>query len=183
MPVGNAFATANFARLFVMERAKFRIEVANAFTSEELQSSTVVLVGGPENTWSSFLTETLRFHIASQAGADSKETVWIEDRKNPGRRDWSLSTPSQNSGDITDFAILGRVKDTRSGQWRVIASGLNDVGTSVASRTLSDANYMREITKHLPPGWASKNLEVVVSIKVTNSHKIDYPQLVAYEIW
>jgi hypothetical protein len=182
MPVGNAFATANFARLFVMERAKFRIEVANAFTSEELQSSTVVLVGGPENTWSSFLTETLRFHIASQAGADSKETVWIEDRKNPGRRDWSLSTPSQNSGDITDFAILGRVKDTRSGQWRVIASGLNDVGTSVASRTLSDANYMREITKHLPPGWASKSFEVVISVKVANG-KVGYPQLVAYEIW
>jgi hypothetical protein len=182
MPIGNAFATSNFARLLVLEGVRFRIDIANAFTSEELQSSTVVLVGGAENTWSSFLTETLRFHISSQTGADSKETVWIEDRKNPGRRDWSLSTPSQNSGDITDFAILGRVKDPRSGQWRVIASGLNDVGTSVASRTLTDANFMREITKHLPAGWASKNLEVVVSVKVGNG-KVGYPQLVAYEIW
>jgi hypothetical protein len=74
------------------------------------------------------------------------------------------------------------VKDPRSGQWRVIASGLNDVGTSVASRTLTDANFMREITKHLPAGWASKNLEVVVSVKVGNG-KVGYPQLVAYEIW
>ncbi len=181
-PVGNVFATTDIARLLAAEGIKFRIDVANAFTAEELQSSTVILIGGADNPWTSFSTEDLRFHIASQNDPGSKGMVWIEDRKNPGSKEWSFTSPSQYSGEVADYAILARFKDPRSGQWRVLASGLDGVGTSTASRVLVMGSSMREIARQLPAGWASKNIEVVLKVKIFNG-KVGYPQLVAYEVW
>jgi hypothetical protein len=181
-PVGNVFATADIARMLTIENVKFRIDVANAVTSEQLQMSTAILIGGIDNPWISFVTENLRFHIASQNDPGSNGTVWIEDRKNPGNRGWSFSPPSQNSGELDDYAMLARFKDPRSGQWRVLASGLGGVGTSTASQALVLASSMKEITRQLPADWASKNIEVVLKVKVLNG-KSGYPQLVAYEIW
>jgi hypothetical protein len=181
-PIGNVFATADIARLLAAEGVKFRIDVANAFTAEELQSSTVILIGGLDNPWSSFATENLRFHIASQDNPGSNPTRWIEDSNNPGKRDWSFSSPSQNSGESVDYAILARVKDPHSGQWRVLVSGLGDVGTSAASKILVLASNMREITKQLPAGWASRNIEIILKIRIMNG-KPDYTQMATYEIW
>ena len=181
-PIGNLFATADIARLLVAQGVRFRIDVANAFTAEELQSSTVVLIGGKDNPWASFTTEDLRFHIASQNDSGASGTVWIEDRKNPGNRNWSFSSPSENSGELVDYALLARFRDPRSGQWRVLAGGLGGVATSTASKVLVIASSMKEITKELPAGWESKNIEIVLKVKVFNG-KPGYPELAAYEIW
>jgi hypothetical protein len=181
-PVGNVFAAADIARMLSIENVKFRIEVANAVTSEHLQMSTAILIGGIDNPWTSFVTENLRFHIVSQNDPGSNGTVWIEDRKNQGKRDWSFSPPSQNSGEVADYALLARFKDQRSGQWRVLVSGLGGVGTSTASQALVLASSMTEITKQLPAGWASKNIEIVLKVKVING-KPGYPQMVTYEMW
>ena len=181
-PVGNVFATADIARLLTSEGVRFRIDVANAFTTEELQSSTMILIGGTDNPWTSFTTEDLRFHVASQKDAGPNGTVWIEDRKNPGKRDWSFTSPPEYSGELVDYALLARFKDQRSGQWRVVVSGLGGVGTGTASKVLALASSMREITKQLPAGWESKNIEIVLKVRVLNG-KSDYPQLLAYEIW
>jgi hypothetical protein len=181
-PIGNISATADIARLLAAEGVKFRVDLANSFTMEELQSSTVILIGGVDNPWTSFMTEELRFDIASFNGPESRKAVWIEDRKNPGNRDWSFTSPSQSSGESVDYAIIARFKDLRSGQWRVLASGLGDAGTSTASRVLVLATSMREITRQLPTGWASRNIEIVLRVRILNGRS-DYPQLVTYEIW
>jgi hypothetical protein len=181
-PLGNAFAVADIARLFALEGAKSRIDVANAINAEQLQTSTVILIGGLDNIWTAMLTEPLRFHFLSQTDAASQKTVWIEDRKNPGKRDWSISNLSQSPGEVNDYAIVARFKDPKTGQWRVVVSGVNDVGTNIASRILTGPNNIIELTKHLPAGWDSKNIEVVFRVKIVNG-KFGYPEFVAYDIW
>jgi hypothetical protein len=182
MTVGDALATADFVRVLSTNQKSFRIAVSNLVTAEELQSSTVVMVGGVDNLWISYVTDGLRFHLASQIDGDSKKALWIEDRKNPSRRDWSLTTPSSASGEMTHFAIVARVMDSKTGLWRVVASGLDGTGTYVAARLMVDANYTKEFTKHLPKDWHSKNVEAVIAVKEVNG-KVGFPQVVDYEVW
>jgi hypothetical protein len=108
--------------------------------------------------------------------------VWIEDCNNHGERDWLISPPSQNAGELVGYAILARMKDPGSGQWRVFAGGLSDIGTSIASEVLVVPGGMQEMTKQLPAGWASKNVEMAIKVKTVNGTP-GYPQLVAYDIW
>lgn len=182
MPVGDALAAADFARLLTLKDKKFHIAVANTVTTEDMQAATVVMVGGIDNPWTSYVTDELRFHFSSQITADSKKVVWIEDRRNPSKRDWSLAVPAPASGDVMDFAIVARVKDPKTDSWRVVASGLDGNGTGVAARLLVDANYTKELTARLPKGWTSKNIEVVIAVKVTNG-KVGFPSVVDYEVW
>jgi hypothetical protein len=182
MPIGNGLAVAEITRFFALRGEAFRIEMANSVTAEQLQSSTVILIGGLDNPWTSFVTEPLRFRLTAQAGTTSRETAWIEDRKNPGKRDWFISVASPASGDMSDYAILARFKDVKTGQWRVVISGLNGVGTDAASRILAVPNNMRELIDHLPTGWAFKNLEAVFKVRTIDG-KVGFPQFVTYEIW
>ena len=67
-PLGDTFATADVARLLDGEGVKYRINVANLVTADQLQATTVILIGGMENQWTSATIERLRFHFASQNG-------------------------------------------------------------------------------------------------------------------
>jgi hypothetical protein len=64
----------------------------------------------------------------------------------------------------------------------VAAGGLDGVGTGAAARLLVDANYTTELTRRLPKGWNSKNIEAVITVQVING-KAGIPRMVAYEIW
>jgi hypothetical protein len=180
--IGNAFAVADITHLLSIKGARYRIDIANSVTLKQMQSSTVILIGGVDNPWTLFEANNLRFYVRAQNEPNPTGTVWIEDRRNPGKKDWFFSTPSPNSGEVTAYAILARYKDASSGQWRVVVSGLNDVSMSIASGALTDPGSMRGITRRLPAGWTSKNLEMVFEVKIV-SGKPSYPQMVAYEIW
>lgn len=182
MPVGDALATADFVRFLEHENQKYHVSTASSVTAEDIQSSTVVLVGGAGNIWTYYATEGLRFHFSSRIDADSKESVWIEDSKNPSRKDWSLAAHLPETVAMDDFAIVARVKDPKNGLWRVVAGGLDGIATSVASRYLVDANYAEEMSTLLPKGRNSKNLEAVISFKVVQG-KVSSPHMVAYEVW
>jgi len=181
-PIGNAFAIAAITRLLDTKGAKSRLDIANSITQEQLRLSTVILIGGMDNPLVLDEQNGLRFRIASQRDRGASGTAWIEDRNNPGKRVWLISSPSQNSEELIDYAILARAKDPGSGQWRVFASGLNDIGTYVASEMLAVPGSLQQMTKRFPAGWTSRNVEMVIQVKIV-AGKPGYPQLVAYEIW
>jgi hypothetical protein len=182
MPVGDAFATADFARLLDLKVKKFRIVSANTVPIADLESATVLLVGGVGNPWTWYMTEGLRFHFLKQTGNDSKETVWIKDRDNPSRMDWSLSASRPPSGKVQDFAILARVKDSKTGRWRVVAGGLDEIGTGIAARFLVEEQYTKELVKFLPANWSSRNVEAVIEVQVIDGD-VGPAQVVATEVW
>ncbi len=178
-PIGNAFAIAAIIQLLDLEGAKFRIGVANSVTQEQMRLSTVILIGGIDNPLTLYEQNSMRFRIATAPGSNG--TVWIEDRDHPEKREWSLSPPSPNSEALADYAILARFKDPGTGQWRVFAGGLDGVGTDSASEILAVPNSMQEVTKQLPAGWTSKNVEMVIKVSLVNGRP-GYAQLVAYDI-
>jgi hypothetical protein len=181
-PTGNADALVAIARLLDLEGATFRLEDASAIAAEQVRMSTMVLIGGPENPLILYEGSSLRFRINSQQDQGSDRTVWIEDQNNRSNRGWTISSSSQSSEEYTDYAILARFKNPVSGQWRVFASGLNGVGTSIASEILVAPNTMQELTRQLPVEWRTKNVEMVIKVEVVKG-RAGYPQLAAYEIW
>jgi hypothetical protein len=183
MPVGDAFAIVDFARLLSSKRKRFRISTADSVTLNDLQASTVLLVGTANNPWISYLTEGLRFQFLVQAGSNSKETIWIEDRKNPSSRNWSPAPSSSGSGAAQHDAIVARVIDPKINRWRMIAAGLDGIGTSTAARIMVEANYFSVLAGQLPAQWTSKNnVEAVISVPMVNG-EAGVPEVVAYEVW
>jgi len=182
VPVGDAIAAVDFARVLSSKGARFRVAVADAVSLTELQAATVLMVGGSDNPWTSYATAGWRFHFATRSNARGGATQWIEDGKNPAQKDWVLPNPSSLSGSVEDYAIVARAIDPRSGRWRVIAAGLDGTATAVAARFLVDPNYLKELTGQLPAHWESKNIEAVISVPV-ESGSARFPQVAAYEIW
>jgi hypothetical protein len=182
IPLGDALATADFARILGRKDARFRIAVANSVSITDLQAATVLLVGGSDNPWTSYSTEGFRFHFSTKTDGSGNVTQWIEDSKNPAQKDWLLQNSPSSSGSVQDYAIVARAIDPRVGRWRVIAAGLDGTATGVAARLLVDPNYLKELTGHLPADWRLKNIEAVISVPVVNG-EARLPHLVAYEVW
>ncbi len=182
MPVGDALATADFARLLGLKEIRFRIAVANSISMTDLQASTVLLIGGPDNPWTSYLTEGLRFRFSKKTDSGGKEWVWIGDGRNPSRQDWSLHAASTVSGPALDYAIVARILDPKAGRWRVIAAGLDGDATGIAARFLIFPAYLKGLTGRLPSEWQSKNVEAVLAVPIING-EAGIPQVVAYEVW
>lgn len=179
MPVGDAFATADFARLLGTKDKRFRIATASTVSMTDLQPATVLLVGGSDNPWTLYATEGLRFHFSVEAESSNHAPTWIEDNKNPSHKEWSLHSASSSG---QNYALIARFIDPRVGRWRVVAAGLDGAATGVAARMVVDPNYLKELTGHLPDGWRSRNLEVVVSVPVVNG-EVRFPHVVTDDIW
>ena len=116
MPVGDAFATADFARWLGTKDKRFRIAVAGSISITDLQPATVLLVGGADNPWTLYATEDLRFHFSAKSDSVPIIPMRIEDRKNPSGQDWSLNS-SSTAGSVQDYALVAPVH--RSQGWPV----------------------------------------------------------------
>jgi len=164
----------------LQKEMRFRIALANSLSAEDLQLGTAILVGGVNNRWTMSAIDGLRYHFVSLVGIDSNDQVRIEDRENPSQRNWTHA--ASTSGVVTDYALVARFIDSKTGRWRVVASGLDGIGTGVAARLLVDAQYTKEMTRNLPSGWIFKNIEVVIEVPVIKGNA-GYPKMIAYEVW
>ena len=78
--------------------------------------------------------------------------------------------------------MLCRIRNSLTGGLTLVAAGLKQFGTEAAGRLLADPDQLGAILQKLPAGWESRNIEIVLKVKVFNG-KSGYPQLVAYEVW
>lgn len=139
------------------------IRPAHGASLSDLRSAPAVLIGSYNNEWAMKLGESMhfRFHRESEVGLR-----WIEDTANPQRRDWSMDLSAPYGKVTEDFALISRVQDPIAGRWLIIISGLTGSGTSAACEILTDANAMTSFATHLPKDWSSKNLQVVLAVKL-----------------
>ena len=108
---------AGLASLLQSNGKAYRIlNRAGATSFRELQSGPFVLIGGMNNEWTLRLTSGLRF---SFGGAPNGAQV--VDKQNPSNTAWSLdyTTPVAQ---FRDYAIVSRVRDSKTEQTAVIAS-------------------------------------------------------------
>jgi hypothetical protein len=152
-------------------------ESTTSFT--DLRRGPTVFIGAFDNAWTLRLTSALRFHFANNAPITQ---LWIEDRANPGKREWVLESSQQQTAVYKDHAIVARFLDPTTHQFVVVAAGIARGGTMAAGEFLVDAHDMDEMVNQLPHNWKRRNIEVVLETEVIQGRS-GPPHVCAVHVW
>jgi hypothetical protein len=145
----------------------------------DLRPSPSVFIGAFDNRWTLRLTGPLRFHFVNDP---SMTKFWIEDRDNPGKREWLLDRLQQQTEDYKDYAIVARFLAPDTDQFVVVAAGIGRGGTVAAGEFLVNEHRMDELLKQIPRDWQKKNIEVVLETQVIQGRS-GPPRVRAVHVW
>ncbi len=170
----------NLAGLLHTYGKTYRVQGEATTSLTDLRRGPSVFIGAYDNGWTLRLTSPLRYHF----GNDKEMTqFWIEDRANPGKRDWMLDrSVQQQTGTYKDYAIVARLVDPDTDQFVVVAAGIGRGGTVAAGEFLVDANRMDEMLKQVPRNWKQKNVEIVLETQVIQGRS-GPPRITAVHVW
>jgi len=170
----------NIAGLLRTFGKTYRVQGEISTSLTDLRRGPTVFIGAFDNGWTLRLTSQLRYHFGNDH--DMNE-FWIEDRKNPGKRDWVLyRNVQQETGTYKDYAIVARFVDPNTDQYVVVAAGIGRGGTVAAGEFLVDAHRMEEILSQVPANWKNKNMELVLETQVIDGRS-GPPHVVATHFW
>jgi hypothetical protein len=173
----DAMTLARIAGVLQAHNKRYSIQSEASTTFSELRNGPVILIGAFNNEWTMRLTGQLRFNFKVDAAAQS---LWIDDRKNPGRRQWTVDL--KGSTVDRDYAIITRVRDLTTDRIVTVAAGVLGYGTMAAGEFLSSPEYLEGMARNAPPGWAARNLQVVLSTQVIGGSS-GPPRVVATYFW
>ena len=149
------------------------LRVESEYSYRDLRNSQAVLIGAFNNEWTMNLVADLRFTFVEKDG------IRIGDKVSAGRF-WP-SLPIQVY-DRRDFAIVGRLKDPKTGQFTVIIAGLTSRGTEAAAEFVTNTSELGTELQAAPPDWPSKSLELVLETDVVDG-VAGLPHVVASYYW
>ena len=158
----------------------YRVLGESTTSLTDLRRGPSVFIGAFDNSWTLRLTSPLRFHFANDAAMTQ---LWIEDRANPGKREWVMNrSQQQQTGTYKDYAIVARFVDPNTDQFVVVAAGIGRGGTVAAGEFLVDANRMDEMLNQVPSNWKRKNIEIVLETQVIENLS-GPPRISAVHVW
>jgi len=157
----------------------YRVLGESTTSLTDLRRGPSVFIGAFDNSWTLRLTSPLRFHFVNNAPMTQ---LWIEDRANPGKREWVLDRSQQDTGVYKDYAIVARFVDPNTDQFVVVAAGIGRGGTVAAGEFLVDAHRMDEMLNQVPGDWRRKNLEIVLETQVIQGRS-GPPRISAVHVW
>ncbi len=173
--LGDAYAGVSLSGLFGQLGKPSQVRIGSNYSFEDLRNSPAVVVGAFNNRWTMDLTTNLHFAFVEK---DGKFTI---QEQTPGGRVWPQYAVN-SAGERTDFAIVGRILDSRTGQFIAIVAGIDGTGTQAAAEFVSHSEYIEKGLRDAPPDWQKKNFEVVLKTTITDSIA-GPPQVVAAYYW
>lgn len=170
----DAYAAEVLAAYFATENQPSQVRLGSDYTYEDIKSSPAILVGAYNNPWMDRVMSDLPigFH-------ESGEVLWIEDRTKPGQV-WKASSNGRLGS--TDFALVARLLNSKTGQFLLIVSGVGMVGTKAAGQLVTHEEDLAAALRSAPRGWEKKNLEIVFETDIVNGSPSP-PHAVAVKIW
>ncbi len=172
--VGDAYAALSLSGLLGKIGKPKQVRFGSNYSFEDLRNSPAVVVGAFNNRWTMKLTENLHFAFVEKNGQFTiQEHV-------PGGRVWRQFAVS--AGEPSDFAIVGRLLDSKTGQFTVVVAGIDGTGTRAAADFVSNPESMEKGLHDAPVGWQKRNLEVVLQTAITDS-TAGPPRVVAAYYW
>ena len=163
LALGDAMCLSSLAVFLAQRNHEYHIRGGGLTSFADLRENTTVLIGGFTNDWTMRLTAQLRFTFKRNADG---ATIYVNDRLNPGARQWQLTNAWPDWNMPQDYAIVTRVFDPNTGKVVVSAAGITQYGTAAAGEFLTDPKYLKQALGHAPKDWQQKNLEVVLSTRV-----------------
>jgi hypothetical protein len=161
---------------WLLERGGTNYEMSSAPSTSlnEMRDRPLVLVGAYNNPWTLRLLTPLRYYFPPEP-AES-----ILDRQNPQaywKRDRSVTYSNSD-----DFALVARFHASTTGGIVVALAGLGRNGTEAATQFATSPQYMQMLRDRIGKDINSKNIEVVLKIRVIEG-KTGAPSIEAVYVW
>lgn len=158
--VGDAYAAVDLSGTLGRLGKPSQVRIGTGYSFEDLRNSPAVLVGAFNNNWTMQLSPNLHFNFV-----EDREDFAIREVL-PGNRVWRAHWDER--GQLTeDYALIGRILDSKTGQFTIIVAGIAGAGTRAAGNLVSNPSALELALRGLPAGWQNKNLELVVDTAVT----------------
>lgn len=173
--LGDVQAAVSISSLLGRLGKPTQVRIGNHYSYEDLHNSPSAVIGAFNNKWTMQITPGLHFRFVEDGSNYSiKENV-------PGGRVWISHVNGSQQLD-QDFAIVARLLDSNTGQFTIVAAGLQAGGTQAAGEFVSKPESLEKAIRALPSGWQSKNVEFVLATNITDA-VAGPPTVVAYYIW
>ena len=170
---GDLLASHLIASMLQGMHQPYEVKANNTVDVRDLPTRTVVLIGYSSTQWES-ICKQLRFYIdAEKAGMitdHGKDTEWY-----PHHVTKDLHTDE-------DYAIVSRFLDPSTRAMVVLVSGAEQYGTEGAAMLVTNPDMLSNALRDRPPGWESKNLQIVLHMKVIANSPAT-PEVVATYYW
>jgi hypothetical protein len=175
VPAADASVAVALSGLFGKLDRPNQLRVGVAATYEDLRNFPAAVIGGFDSRWTMQLVSSLRFIFLWDRGQYTiREQV-------PGGRVWTTRL-GPHGETVEDFAIVGRLIDSKTGQFTVTVAGIGPRGTQAAGEFVSSPRYLEEGLAHAPADWQNRNLEVLLQTTVTDS-VAGPPHVIAIYTW
>jgi hypothetical protein len=173
--LGDAYAGVSLSGLFGKMGKPSQVRIGSNYPFADLRNSPAVVVGAFNNRWTMQLTANLHFAFVEK---DGRFTI---QEQAPGGRVWRQFTVN-SEGETSDFAIVSRLLDSKTGQFTVAVAGVSGTGTQAAAEFASNPEYLEKGLRNAPAGWQKRNLEVVLQTTITDS-LAGPPRVIAAYYW
>lgn len=179
LAVSDVSALAAVSGILRSSHRSYLIRPSTVVDLAQLRTQSAVLIGAFNNSWTLRLTAPLRFDFVQDLATKTK---WIQDRKNPGMRGWSIVTTTPYRLVTDDWAVISRFRDPETEHWIVTVAGVSRWGTIAAGEFLTNPVYLKELARLAPASWARNNLQAVIATKVIDGQP-GPPRILATEFW
>ncbi len=154
--IGDAFALGQLAGFLRGRQKDVKIRMGNDVSFADLRSSPAVLIGAFTNQWTMPMTSNLRYVFERAPGS------WAIKDQMSGQRWQRDAAPNPAS----DYVLLSRIFDSRTGDIVITAAGLAHAGTQMAGEFLTNPAYLRQALKDAPADWPRRNVQLVLAGEV-----------------
>jgi hypothetical protein len=159
-------ATAAIASSLARQNHAYELRYGQDISIRDLREGPDVMIGAFNNSWTLRMTGQLRYVFVNG--------LQIINQADPKQR-WTV-------GPDTDYAIVSRLFDSKTGEALLTVAGIGQNGTEAAAEFVADPQQIALLISRAPRGWQNRNLQVVLSTSVVE----DTPgkaKIVAAQFW
>ena len=165
---------AKLVALFSKNHTPYIVQPTSSTTLNDMRERPVILIGAYDNEWTGRLQNDLRYRFAASPARR------IYDGMNPSIT-W-IRPPSLPLRQEDDFAIVGRFHSKLTDNLVVLIAGIGRNGTQAAARFVTTPRYMDLLNQPQYKDWASKNVEILLKVKVIDGEN-GAPSIEAVYVW
>jgi hypothetical protein len=171
---GDLIATSRISGMLARMQHPYQLRVGSDVSFQDLRSAPAILVGYSYTRWKE-ISNQARFFIDT-----SREPVGITDNGQP--TEYTLPNLPADRRTTEDYAIVSRVFHPDTHAMLVELAGITQYGTEAAADLVTNSDLMAEALHGAPAGWQSRNLQLVLHVKVI-SGAASSPKVVKTHFW
>jgi hypothetical protein len=171
---GDLIASSRISAMLARTQHPYQLRIGSDVSFQDLRSAPAILVGYSYTRWKE-ISNQLRFFIDM-----SRAPVGITDNGQP--TEWTLPNLPADRRTEEDYAIVSRVFHPDTHAMLVELAGITQYGTEAAADLVTNSDLMAEALHGAPAGWQSRNLQLVLHVKVISGTPSS-PKVVKTHFW